>query len=75
MQTFLIEGSSSTEQRLPFSIIPSGGFMKKTNTLPISPVRKALFFFCTECGRVSFQLLPVDQVIFCPTHKYKRLYT
>lgn len=56
MQTFLIEGSSSTEQRLPFSIIPSGGFMKKTNTLPISPVRKALFFFCTECGVYFFNV-------------------
>ena len=36
MQTFLVEGSFPTEQRLPFSQVPTGGFMKKTNTLPTS---------------------------------------
>ena len=49
--------------------------MKKTNTLPISPVRKALFFFCTECGVYFLNVSLLTKVIFFPTHKYKRLYT
>ena len=54
MNTFLIEGSSPTIKRLPFFHITCGA-MKKNKYTPNPPVLKALFFFCTECGRVFCQ--------------------
>ena len=50
MQTFLVEGSSSTEQRLPFSRVPFRGRHEKNKYTADHSCAKALFFFCTEYG-------------------------
>ena len=44
MQTFLIEGSSSTEQRLPFSRVPMRGRHEKNKYTADVSCAKALFF-------------------------------
>ena len=76
MQTFLIEGSSSTEQRLPFSQVPLRGRHEKNKYTTDRLRAKALFFFCTTwCGVYLLNVSLWTKVIFCPTHKYKRLYT
>ena len=54
MYAFLVEGSSPTTKHLPFFISPAGA-TKKNKYTPNPPVLKALFFFCTECGRVFCQ--------------------
>ena len=54
MNTFLNEGSPPQQNIFLFSISPTGA-MKKNKYTPNPPVLKALFFFCTECGRVFCQ--------------------
>lgn len=81
MQSFLFEGASPTEQRLPFSKIPSGGSMKKTNTLPIACVPKPCFFLHTLSGVYFFNVslwiksysVPLNSINDC-IHKNQPLY-
>ena len=76
MQTFLIEGSFSTEQRLPFSRMPSRGRPEKNKyTANNLPCVKPCSFSAQRCGVYLFNVSLRTKVIFCPTHKYIRLYT
>lgn len=67
--------ASSTGQRPAHSFhgVPQRGCHEKTNTLPFSCVHESPVFDLHTGGVYPFQTsLPVDRVIFCPTHKYKR---
>ena len=55
MQTFLIEGSFSTEQRLPFSRMPSRGRPEKNKyTANNPPCVKPCSFSAQRCGVYLF---------------------
>ena len=74
MQTFLVEGSFLHRTASAFfHECPEGRHEKNKYTANI-PVRKPCSFSAPSTACI-FQRLPVDQVIFCPTHKYIRLYT
>ena len=62
MQTFLVEGSFPTEQRLSFSQSPpAGGVMKKNKYTTLPMCQKPCSFSAHSVRRVFFQRLPVDQ--------------
>lgn len=54
MQTFLFEGSSSTEQRMPFSKTPFTEIHEKNKYTAIACMPRALFFFCTHGAACIF---------------------